>query len=128
MSRLEAMAKASTHGGYDSNMTSDPLIVSKAIFEWWWTHQDNRGAFLSRIKAARITAPPTRDAERAARVLQVEVGALDMDSISFEDMVAGRNGDVLSLDLVSAATPRKGTRDSPRGAPRDAAHVSVTLS
>ena len=28
--RLEAMAKASTHGGYDPTMTSDPYLVSKA--------------------------------------------------------------------------------------------------
>ena len=37
-----------------------------------------------------------RDAERAARVLQVEVGSLDMDRISFEDVVDSRGGDVLS--------------------------------
>jgi hypothetical protein len=103
MSRLEAMAKMSTHGGYDSTMTSDPFIVSKAIFEWWWTRQDNRGAFLRRIKAARRSVPPTLHELRAARVLQTEVGSLDMDNISFEDMVASRGGDVLSLDVVSAA-------------------------
>ena len=49
MGRLEAMARASTHGGYDSRMTSDPLLVSKAVFEWWWIEKDNRGAMKRRV-------------------------------------------------------------------------------
>ena len=40
--RLEAIAKASVHGAYNSRMTADPDLVSKAVFDWWWQHRGNR--------------------------------------------------------------------------------------
>ena len=99
--RLESMARASTHGGYDSRMTSDPLIVSKALFEWWWVERGNRGEFYRRIQAGRRgEAAGSEDARRAAEVLQVEVGALDMDNIRFEDLMAHHDS-ALTVDLVS---------------------------
>jgi hypothetical protein len=109
MSRLEAMAQASMHGGYDPTMTSDPLLVSKAVLEWWWVRQGNRAAFPRPAQAPRQAAPPAHDdAALAAAVLQVEAGALDMACIRFEDMAACRRGGAQSLDLVSArdASPR----------------------
>ena len=40
--RLVAIAVASVHGAYNPTMTTNPHLVSKAIFEWWWTHRGNR--------------------------------------------------------------------------------------
>jgi hypothetical protein len=40
--RVEAMAKAVAHGGYRPTMTSDPYIVSRVVFEWWWFDKGNR--------------------------------------------------------------------------------------
>ena len=40
--RLETMANANVHGAYDPTMTTDPHLVSKAIFDWWWHHRGNK--------------------------------------------------------------------------------------
>ncbi len=42
LARLDVMARAAAHGGYERTMTSDPVMLSRAIFDWWWLAQDNR--------------------------------------------------------------------------------------
>lgn len=33
---LEKVAAGAAHGGFKAAMTSDPAMLSKVIFEWWW--------------------------------------------------------------------------------------------
>jgi len=40
--QLETMAKASVHGAYNPTMTTNPHLVSKAIFDWWWHYRGNK--------------------------------------------------------------------------------------
>jgi len=42
LARLDVMARAAAHGGYERTMTSDPVMLSRAVFDWWWLEQDNR--------------------------------------------------------------------------------------
>ena len=79
MKRLVAMAKDSTHGGFEPRMTSDPLLVSKAIFDWWWTDADNRAAFRRRVDP-RLRAPSCfmvcqEEARSAAATVRVDTAA-----------------------------------------------------
>ncbi len=124
LGRLESMARASTHGGYNSRMTSDPFLVSKAVFEWWWLDKDHRGEFYRRIKAGRastdafnIVGSSSEDARSAAAVLQVEVGSLDMGHIGFEELVAHRRRGVKDLNLLRRVgeTVRRACLESPLG-------------
>jgi hypothetical protein len=77
MKRLMAMAKDSTHGGFEPRMTSDPLLVSKAIFDWWWTDADNRAAFRRRVDP-RLRPPScfmvcAEEARSAATTIRVDI-------------------------------------------------------
>ncbi len=40
--QLETMANASVHGAYNPTMTTNPHLVSKAIFDWWWHYRGNK--------------------------------------------------------------------------------------
>jgi hypothetical protein len=42
-------------------MTTDPFIVSKALFEWWWMDEDNRNSLLRPGEAASsgLKPPPS---------------------------------------------------------------------
>ena len=77
MARLEAVARASTHGGYDATMTSDPYLVSKVVFDWWWIEQGNGAAYRRRVDPC--LRPPScfmvcdAEARSAARTLRVDV-------------------------------------------------------
>ena len=117
MRRLEVMARASTHGGYDSRMTSDPLLVSKAVFEWWWLEQDNRGAMYRRMKAGLSAHGRDHDTRTAKEVLQVQVGALNMDNIGFEELVAHREKGPALLDLVTPVSRRRSQRQDSKTRP-----------
>ena len=97
MARLEAMAGRSTHGGYDPTMTSDPLLVSKAVFDWWWIEQDHRGEYRRRVPL-RLRAPSCfmvcpEEARSAAATVRVELQELAADAAPL-DLGA------LALDLV----------------------------
>ncbi len=56
MLRLAAVAAACAHGGYDETMTSDPIILSRALFEWWWIDCGHR-ARLFRLAADELPTP-----------------------------------------------------------------------
>ncbi len=111
MRQLESMARASTHGGYDCRMTSDPFLVSKAIFEWWWVEKDQRGEFYRRIKADQKAGAaeddlkpevPLDDLEMhgVIKVVEKKMESLDMDDVGLEDLISPQ-GPALLLDLVS---------------------------
>ena len=51
--RLETMANANVHGAYNVTMTTDPHLVSKAIFDWWWHFRGNKR------KIPPFSSPPT---------------------------------------------------------------------
>ena len=40
--QLETMANASVHGAFNPTMTTNPHLVSKAIFDWWWHYHGNK--------------------------------------------------------------------------------------
>ena len=85
MGRLESMARASTHGGYDSRMTSDPILVSRAIFEWWWVEKDQRGEFYRRIKAGQQAAAVGDQMNLAMEVVKRHEESLDMDDVRLDE-------------------------------------------
>ena len=60
MDRVRLIA-SKTHCGFQRTMTTDPLIVSKALFEWWWMDQDNRNRLLRPGEAASsgLKPPPS---------------------------------------------------------------------
>ena len=43
MEHLAARAAACAHGGLSPSMTTDPFLVSRAIFEWWWSAGSDAG-------------------------------------------------------------------------------------
>lgn len=114
--RLEALARRSTHGGYAAAMSSDPVLLSRAIFEWWWVDAGNAAAYrangakavadgpAAHGSAGSANAPPppqpqptttqprlrAEEVVEAARALQVDPTELDMDNIRIEDMIAHR--------------------------------------
>ncbi len=54
--RLAAVAAACAHGGFDETMTSDPIILSRALFEWWWIDCGHRTR-LFRLATAELPTP-----------------------------------------------------------------------
>jgi hypothetical protein len=56
--RLEGLARAATISGDVSSMTSNPDLVSRAIFEWWWITKGNRGRYARRVRAHGRGGPP----------------------------------------------------------------------
>ena len=92
--RLEAIAKASVHGAYNSRMTADPDFVSKAVFEWWWKYRGHRAripqyrpANWGRSDAGAQPGVPRRStqvcAPPPAAVIQAIVSALLFEWLRF---------------------------------------------
>ena len=95
--QLEALARAATHSGYQSTMTSNPRLVSHAIFEWWWVTKDNHGRYERRVRDAAVAARTTTT-------------ALNMDHVSM-DAAAGHSTSVRN-SWASAHLPRQSSTPS----------------
>ena len=72
--RLEALARSASHSGYQSTMTSNPRLVSHAIFEWWWVTKDNHGRYERLI----------RDASTASARAAAAAANLNMDNVGVD--------------------------------------------
>ncbi len=105
MLRLAAVAAACAHGGFDETMTSDPIILSRALFEWWWVDCGHR-ARLFRHVAADLPDPgppalltPRNWQPRPSAIMPAAAPAA-------RAMTGARHGEVadLSMDSVPCAS------------------------
>ena len=109
MAHLASLAAACTHGGFTPTMTTDPRLVSRAIFEWWWT--DPRAANQSGPRQRRRGHGDAANAHATvSRHLPEHNGQrgrvedLSMDSLHVGDESDGHGGQG-ARDLVGNAQP-----------------------
>jgi hypothetical protein len=72
VARLRTIAETSMRCRYDSAMTTDPRMMSRAVFEWWWEGRGQRGVFARKVALPAAAGP----ADTAAiQVVSEELGS-----------------------------------------------------
>jgi hypothetical protein len=100
MLRLAAVAAACAHGGYDETMTSDPILLSRALFEWWWIDCGHR-ARLHRHVGADLPAPGPPALLTPRNWQPRPVAIVPAAAPAARSTVGARYGNVMDLSLDS---------------------------
>ena len=102
MLRLAAVAASCAHGGFDETMTSDPLLLSRAIFEWWWIDCGHRARLLRHVAADAPPMPePAPPALLTPRDARPRSGFLSTAAPATRAAAGARYGGVVDLSMDS---------------------------